>query len=66
MDLFLVYLVYWTITKNISFLRVLVYTTQCIRGTCDNELYKLMFYLLTYLLTYLPGEPCKLCYCYCV
>ena len=46
-----VYLVYWTITKNISFLRVLVYTTQCIRGTCDNELYKLMFYLLTYLLT---------------
>ena len=51
MDLFLVYLVYWTITKNISFLRVLVYTTQCIRGTCDNELYKLMFYLLTYLLT---------------
>ena len=27
------------------------YCTQCIRGTCDDALYKLMFYLLTYLLT---------------
>ena len=43
--------------------------TQCIRGICDDALYKLMFYLLTYLLTYLlmgasnrgqgtdPGHP---------
>ena len=38
--------------KNISFLRVLV-CTPCIRGICDDALYKLMFYLLTYLLTYL-------------
>jgi len=29
------------------------YCTKCIRGICDDELYKLMFYLLTYLLTYL-------------
>ena len=26
--------------------------TQCIRGICDDALYRLMFYLLTYLLTY--------------
>jgi len=42
---------FWTITKNISFLRVPVYTVQCTRGICDDALYKLMFYLLTYLLT---------------
>jgi len=39
---------FWTTTKNISLLRVLC--TQCITGTCDDALYKLMFYLLTYLL----------------
>jgi len=42
---------FWTITENVSFLRVLVYTVIThIRGTCDDALHKLMFYLLTYLL----------------
>jgi len=40
----------WTITKNISFLRVLVYTVHQ-RHICDDALYKLMFYLLSYLLS---------------
>jgi len=34
-----------------TFLLSEYWCTQCVRGTCDDALYKLMFYLLTYLLT---------------
>ena len=42
---------FWTITKTFLFSEY--YCTQCIRGICDDALYKLMFYLLTHSLTYL-------------